>query len=142
MTLGWRSTDSTFGYSVPVDIVNSDRPADLGSGTRSVTFLVVNKTATAMSGTFQVTTTSGYYTNPFRTADAWKTVGTTASGTWTATLINSPRPQTKMNGFDFCASDNSAIGQMSIGDLSTGCGYPRIRPSWCGGWVTNGCTYK
>jgi hypothetical protein len=142
--LGWRSTDATFGYSIPTAFATytpNTPPGVLSAyGSRTVTFVVANKTATQMNGTFEVRTTSGYWLNQFVNAPDWRTVATTASGTWSASLVNAPPPQTKMNGHDFCIATGAAWDQNSIDPIPAGAN-PVFAPGFVGS-PTGTCTYQ
>ena len=132
--LGWKSSQSSFTYSDPTafaeDITQGDVVNEQGSN--SYVFTVTTRTATSMGGTFQINMTSGYFANGYESLSSWHAIPTIATGTWSANLVNGPKPNTQMNGYDFCASDNSASMQMS---MSSG-GNPRVRPSW-NTWTQN-----
>lgn len=144
--LAWRSTDTIFRLSVPISYQEKgarslNGPVEntlLGNGMRVTTFTVIARTPTTLSGNFEVATVSGYRTvTSLSFIDYWTVTPTSASGTWSASLINAPVPQTFMNGFDFCFNDNQAVKQMPANSLSN----PIISPVWAGGFVQNGCRF-
>jgi hypothetical protein len=134
LPLAWRSNYSNFDYSVPVWYVQGGTL--FYEAVRTVRMHVTTRTATSLSGTLTITTTSGYFTQ-FPTVKAnFVTAQTTASGTWSAILVYGPRPATDMKGFDYCFSNNSAIPQMPQDQ-----GNPSISPSWSNGLVSGGCVF-
>jgi hypothetical protein len=102
--LGWKSSDSTFTLTVPVafgpPVINGIYTL-WGSGNRKTVFTVTNRSPTSMSGTFSVDTVS---ISIFGVDVAVPTQG---FGTWKADLVTRRRPQTMMNGFDFCGTSQT-----------------------------------
>lgn len=139
LALSWNSASPTLEFTIPTRYALS--PDIDSSGTLRTTFTVLNHTATSLSGTFTVSTTSGYFTTDFpQVLSSWVTTPTTASGTWSATKLPGAGPRPQMNGFDFCFSNGTAYPQMSM-DPASGCN-PRTLPGWCTGSVLNGCTFQ
>lgn len=124
---GWRSTASELSVSVPIGFPGFE-------GTRTTVFSVMNRTATTISGTVKMTTTTGVFTNALTNQIAPQAV--TATGDWSATLVNTPLPATDMKGFDFCFAGDTAAPQVA-NNLS----FSYRRPSWAGGFVANGCVF-
>ena len=141
LPLGWKSTDNTFSLSIPTTFnqMITDREVTriiTGSGNRTTSFTVLKRSTIALSGTYVVNTQSGYKAINSASYD-WRIIPTTASGTWTASLINSPTP-TFMNGFDFCFLDNSAANQMTSFMQAN----PVLSPAWATPYTTNGCRFQ
>jgi len=128
--LGWKSSDTTFGISIPTAFTIASvtlnaagtalDPAQVSaSGPRDTVLTVTSRTPTSISGTFSVSMTSGYFLTQvggcacLELAENWQAPATHSSGNWTATLVTGKRPQTKMNGADYCRSDNVGAMQMS-----------------------------
>lgn len=133
--LNWKSIDSKFELSIPTGYsLALNFSIYKGSGVRSTVFTVTTRNQKTMSGTFVVNTISGYYSQS-SSGNEWMTIPTTASGVWTANLVNGKRPQTQMNGFDFCFSNNVAAKQAEVGAIN-----PYSMPIW-GGGVENGCVF-
>lgn len=149
MNLGWKSTNDTFGFSIPLAyrIRGAFSTVDglygheiVTSGTRVTTFSVLRREPNAISGTFEVNTVSAYPAiTSLYIVENWRVVPTIARGTWSASRIDRPLPQTDMKGYDFCFSyNNMAIKQMTVDSLSN----PYMLPGWAGTMVVDGCKYE
>lgn len=120
-TLDWNSSVDAFGFDLEIAYSQDNGGVDRlrGSGTRQTRFVTTSRTATIISGTFTIKTTSGTFG-----ANGWVTYPTTASGQWSATLLPGPGPMTDMMGKDFCDSSN-----MGVLKLEPDLGSPWILPA-------------
>jgi murein DD-endopeptidase MepM/ murein hydrolase activator NlpD len=145
--LGWKSASNNFSMSIPTSFKRTvpssvlddhgnytSRPIN-GSGSRNYEFKVTNRTATTLNGTFNITMTSGYFLTGLAWAEDWRTLSTSASGTWNAIFRLSKRPTPKMNGFDFCDMSNNGLRQCSNANNESS-------PVWCSSGVPAGCVYE
>ena len=151
-TLGWSSGMSTFAHSISTTYTQNVLSIKLNeegngysfaqvnaTGTLSYVFTVVNRTSTSVSGTFNVTMTSGYFDFPVYFVEYWKTLQTTASGTWSAYIKSGSKPSTQMRGYDFCFSNGYAARQATIEECG---GQGMTAPSWCSQILDpNACQY-
>lgn len=134
--LGWRSTFSEFKHTIPwrkIGVIqrwSGINSLEEMTGTRVILFTVNKRSATNISGTFHVDSTSGYINKN----DIFTAIPTWATGTWSANLVYEPKPNTKMNGYDYCFRDN--VGHPYL----TGVFYDNL--SWGNGFIPNSCQYE
>lgn len=146
-SLGWKSTNDHWAVVEPVAIrlqaSNGDGKGTLvpiaESASRSMVFAVTSRTSSTLSGSFSLSTLSGYFEFPTQYAQDWKTSSTSATGNWSAIKKRGKLPAIEMRGFQFCQSDNGGLNQMT-GGPSEGCG-GYLKPSWCMAPVVNGCLF-
>jgi hypothetical protein len=106
-------------------------------GTRSTVFTVTGRSSTTISGTFEVTTVSGYLITEDIDVVVWRVMPTKAFGTWSASLVVGPRPATQMNGYDFCVVNN--VGQLQM--INNGTNFFMV-PGPGGVGIPGGCQFN
>lgn len=141
LPLGWKSTDETFAYTIPTAFAQSTGSEVItATGSRTATFKVLARSLTSLSGTFEVTTRSGYIAALGLASSSWRTVPTTTQGTWSATRIDGPGPQTRMNGFDTCVLGNGWY-QTDMALVTHGCN-PAFMPGYCSNMPGGTCVFQ
>ncbi len=123
-----------------IEVVNNGFVNKLISskGTRIANYVVnaSTRTATSISGTFTITTRSGYFVTPGARYEDWKEVDTIAAGIWSAQLINGTVPKPVFNGYKYCFFNNSALFAVPT--------YPNV-PISTPGWnqsQDSGCSFN
>lgn len=146
VNVGWTSSANSFAFSIPTAYVletllapNYTPRTIAETGTLSYVFTVTSRTTSLIAGTFTATARSGYFesANSYLT---WTALPTRANGTWQARLVNAPKPNTRMNGYDFCARyQSSGNRQMPVPGAGTN---PDTLPGWVGSWKAGGCQFE
>lgn len=123
--LSWRSTANVLKHSIearmhldtlkydPVNGSYTPRTIDT-SGIIEFEFSVQSRSPTSISGTFTAKMPSGYFAGGDTYREWYYPATATASGNWSATLVNSPKPKTQMNGYDYCWADNTGYRKLAI----------------------------
>lgn len=98
-TTTWDSSSSSMTYSIPVYATVNNA---LISVTRTTTFFITSRTATEMSGHYEVSTTAGgYLATP--SGPQWVTAPMVARGIWRAQRYTDPVMKTpNFNGYPIC----------------------------------------
>lgn len=148
-SLSWRSTAQELRHAIPtrMHLVRNYRLPEGGygidsidtSGSISYKFLVLTRGQTFINGTFIATMQSVYFDNG-DTTDKWHIAEARASGNWSAALVNSPKPKTQMNGYDYCWFDNTGYMKLGIPNDKTN---PDVLPG-ADQWspAPNGCRFQ
>lgn len=140
--LNWRSSQDTFVHEIPSQFLLNRSPAVPGTISESSSirynFAVTFRSASLLAGTFTISMRSGYFDQD-NVSLAWHPVDTQARGTWSAELVNKPKPDTQMKSSDYCFRfNNSGIRSTVIPNPDTN---PDVLPGWAGGFTANGCVY-
>jgi murein DD-endopeptidase MepM/ murein hydrolase activator NlpD len=141
--LGWRATNDTISYSVPIShlvgaITRTGAPAStLLEATRSVTLRVTRREKRRIEGTYSVASSMAYFPSGDPYIDELRIHGVSATGTWQAVSVPGRKPRTNMMGNIDCSADNSAWPPVcrTSGNYGDGPGQCPLRP------IPNACVF-
>ncbi len=124
----WSSSSNSFEYSINTEYFNdrSDLIKPISeTGNLYYLFTVLTRTQSSIKGTFHASMKSGYFEQG-NVSRPWHSLNTEADGAWEAHLVNTPKPNTQMMGYDICSFYNS------------GC---KLEHASCMNWKPDACQF-